>query len=151
MPHCPTDEPRAGSSRRVLRLSVPNELASVETARLQVLAFVEPYQLDPAALYRVELVLEEALMNRVMHAFPDGTVHETDVTLEVLADTAVLSFDDDGIAFDPTAVDVPTPALTGSDAPIGGRGLRLTRKAASAIEYRRVDGRNHVTVRLSRR
>jgi serine/threonine-protein kinase RsbW len=134
----------------VLRLSVPNTLAAIEALRLRVRAFIEPYRLNPRVVYRLELVLEEALMNRKMHAFAEGSALETDVTVEVRADAVVLGFEDSGIPFDPTRDDVPLPVQSAGEAPLGGRGLLLTRKAASAIDYRRVGDRNQMTVRLAR-
>lgn len=131
-----------------LRLQVPNELAALEPARLEVLEFVAAQGLSQRLLYQLELVLEEALMNRLWHAFPDGGRHLTDLQLQVLPDEVVLIFEDDGIPFDPLAVPLPdAPSVAG----LGGRGLMLIRRAASACQYQRVGQRNRHTVHLARR
>ncbi|MGZ8982292.1 MAG: ATP-binding protein, partial [Burkholderiaceae bacterium] len=67
MSNC-TTEPGAKS----LTLDVPNEFEALERTRLAIRDFVAPLQLPPRVVYRLELVLEEALMNRLLHAFPDG-------------------------------------------------------------------------------
>jgi anti-sigma regulatory factor (Ser/Thr protein kinase) len=133
-----------------LTLSVPNELAAIEPARQRLLAFVADLHLEAAPIYRLELVLEELLMNRVMHAFPDAGRHLTDVTLCIEPDELALCFEDDGIAFDPSKVPARATATSLAEIPDGGLGLVLVRKAATSCEYRRVAGRNRFTVRLGR-
>jgi anti-sigma regulatory factor (Ser/Thr protein kinase) len=137
----------------MLRLQVPGEAAALEPARLAVMAHLrealgaEP---PPRLAYRVELVLEEALMNRAWHAWPDGGRHHTVLCCEVRADEVVLRFDDDGVAFDPLRAAAPALPATLDEARPGGLGLMLTRKAASALHYERRDGRNLLTVHLAR-
>lgn len=133
-----------------LHLRVANQLAALDDARHQVLAYLAQHALDPKLLYQLELVLEETLMNRVWHAFPAGRGGETEITVTVHADELELVFSDDGLPFDPLASD-PRPAPTSlADAQIGGLGLMLTRKAARSCDYVRRDHRNVFTVRLAR-
>jgi anti-sigma regulatory factor (Ser/Thr protein kinase) len=133
-----------------LRLQVANEVAALEPVRLAVLDFIAGQGLGERLVYQLELVLEEVLMNRVLHAFPDGGRHLTELTLQLQPDALVLAFEDDGIPFDP--LDRPPPAAPASvlAAEPGGRGLMLIRKAASACRYERVGQRNRFTVYLAR-
>ncbi len=139
------------TGKAVLRLAVPNELAGIEPARQQVLAFVGASTLPEALVYRLELVLEETLMNRVWHAFPQGGRHMTDLTVQFDTDALELCFEDDGVPVDPMLVPVPQRPSSIENATPGGLGLLLTRKAASSCEYTRVDGRNRFRVRLDTR
>lgn len=141
-----TTEPGAGS----LTLIVPNEFEALERTRLEMRDFVAPLRLPARVIYRLELVLEEALMNRLRYAFPDGRRASTEVTLRVLPEDLLLRFEDDGIPFDPLQAAAPRTASSIEDATVGGLGLPLTRKAASACSYERLDGRNRFTVRLAR-
>ena len=133
------------------RLQVPNDMAALEPARLAALDFVVGHGLSDRLVFQLELVLEETLMNRLWHAFPDGGRHVTEVTLQLLPDTLVLQFDDDGVPFDPRQAAEPAPAASLEDARPGGLGLMLTRKAARTLDYERVAGRNRLTVQLARR
>jgi serine/threonine-protein kinase RsbW len=64
-------------------------------------------------------------------------------------EAVVLRFDDDGVPFDPSSGIDPAPAKSLEEARIGGFGLILVRRAASALDYTRTpDGRNRVTVTL---
>jgi sigma-B regulation protein RsbU (phosphoserine phosphatase) len=107
--------------------------------------------------FRVELVFEEVVANIVRHGVrPVGETH-VEVTLQTGPDVITLTFDDDGVAFDPSNAASPRPAPAGrADAPTtleaapdGGFGLMMVRRAASKMNYRRTaDARNHLTVQL---
>ena len=71
--------------------------ASAGVARLALLAHIATHALPPALVYRLELVLEEALMNRQWHAWPAGGQH-TALTVRVTADAVEMCFEDDGVA-----------------------------------------------------
>ena len=133
-----------------LRLSVPNVLASVDAARLAFDAHLAGAEMSARARYRLELVLEEALMNRVWHAFPEGGVHDIDLSLALRAEALELVVEDSGIAFDPLQAPPPAPATSLAEARPGGLGLMLTRKAALSCAYERRDGRNRLTVLIAR-
>jgi anti-sigma regulatory factor (Ser/Thr protein kinase) len=133
-----------------LHLAVANELSAIEPARVQVHDFVAPHRLSARLVYQLELVLEEALMNRLLHAFPGGGRHRTDVHLQVTPDALVLCFEDDGIAFDPGQRPPAQAPASLPEAHPGGLGLQLIRKAASSLHYERVNERNRFTVWLAR-
>jgi anti-sigma regulatory factor (Ser/Thr protein kinase) len=137
--------------RPSLALTVPNVLASVETARQAMLAHLRGADVSERALYQLELVLEEALMNRVWHAFPQGGQHAIDLVLELLPDALSLSVEDEGVAFDPMQAPPQRPAASLAEAEPGGLGLLLTRKAALSCTYLRQGGRNRFTVLIARR
>jgi len=159
LPHSPPEREPHNGEARMLRLAVPNELAAIETTRTQVLAFLSGYSLPARTVYRLELVLEETLMNRLMHAFPEGGHHTTDLSVRLEPPMSpgdelgelVLCFEDDGVPFDPLQAAPPRPLESTGDVPVGGFGLMLTRKAASACHYERIGARNRFTVRLAGR
>lgn len=159
MPHSLPERPSPDGQVRGLTLNVPNELAAIETTRSQVLDFLRGHSLSERTIYRLELVLEETLMNRLMHAFPDGGAHFTRLSVQPAPPTSteeesgelVLCFEDDGVPFDPLHDAPPAPHAPLADAPPGGFGLMLTRKAARACHYERIGERNRFTVRLATR
>jgi len=99
-------------------------------------------------------VFEEVVANIVRHgARPSGETH-IEVILEACPGVITLTFQDDGVAFDPCSgaaagrASVAAPANL-DDAPDGGFGLIMVRRAASKMRYRRTaDARNHLTVEL---
>lgn len=132
-----------------MRVILGNRLEELEPARQAMLAHLAPVPLSPQVLFKLELVLEETFMNLIWHAFKDGDERAIELTVQRGADEVVLGFTDDGVPFDPTlAADPPTPASL-ADAPVGGRGLALVRRAAKRIEYRRSGDRNHLHIAVA--
>jgi serine/threonine-protein kinase RsbW len=94
-------------------------------------------------------VFEEITANIVAHGSPDGHALEVWVTLEDRGDSIVLTFEDNGVPFDPRTRADPPPQKSLEEARIGGYGLLLVRHAASSIDYQRTAaGRNRLIVRL---
>jgi anti-sigma regulatory factor (Ser/Thr protein kinase) len=107
--------------------------------------------LDGTARYNAELVFEELVANIVKHGAPDRHALEVRFTLEVRPDSIILTFDDNGVAFDPRGRPDPLPQKSLDEARIGGYGLMLVRRAASSLDYlRTADGHNRLTVKLPR-
>ena len=106
--------------------------------------------LDGAARYNVELVFEEIVANIVKHGAPDGHELEVRVTLQAGRDSMSLTFEDNGVSFDPRTAH-PLPPRSLDDGRIGGWGMLLVRHATSSIDYlRTAEGRNRLTVQLQR-
>jgi len=108
--------------------------------------------LDAAARYDCELIFEEIVDNIVSHGAVGNRAPDVHVTLEHGGDSIVLTFDDDGLPFDPRGRPDPVPAKSLEEATIGGFGLMLVRHAASSLEYERTaEERNRLTVKVRRR
>jgi len=60
---------------------------------------------------------------------------------------AVITFRDSGVPFDPLQKEEPDTTLTAEEREIGGLGIFLVRKTMDAMEYRREDGFNVLTIR----
>lgn len=132
-----------------LRLTLANRLDALEPARQAMVAYLALAELSPKVVFKLELVLEETFMNLLWHAFKDAAEHVIELTVQLHPDEVVLSFKDDGVPFDPTvAADPPRPASI-ADAPVGGRGLALVRRAARHIEYRRSGAHNHLHIAVA--
>jgi anti-sigma regulatory factor (Ser/Thr protein kinase) len=133
------------------RLTPPGEAAAVGLARRQVLDFLAPHGLSRAVVFKVELVLEEALMNIVSYAFSGAGPHEIGLTVTLDDGQVVLCFEDDGMAFDPLQVQPPPTPTSIEEAVPGGLGIALMRRAATSIQYRRSGDRNELTIGVARR
>jgi serine/threonine-protein kinase RsbW len=106
---------------------------------------------DRRTRYNIELLFEEIVGNIVRYATPqDGELHVA-VSVDISADRIVMSFEDDGIPFDPCGrSDAPAPKAL-ADAPDGGFGLRIVRRVASSMRYERAAGQNRLLLTLSAR
>lgn len=134
-----------------LELRFSGTRADFERAFGQLRGALDSVQLDAAPRYSVELVFEEIVANIVRHGAPDARKSElhVHVTLELGLELMRLTFEDDGVAFDPRARPDPPPPQSLDYR--GGFGLLLVRHAASSLDYQRLaDGRNRLTVVLPR-
>jgi sigma-B regulation protein RsbU (phosphoserine phosphatase) len=95
-----------------------------------------------------ELVAEEVLTNVRQHGAVDSPA-EICVLAEVDAGGITLDFEDTGQAFDPLS-EIPPPDLDADDEQrsAGGFGFFLVRQLCHSLRYDRLDGRNHLQLRL---
>lgn len=138
------------SSHPPLVLTLASERRALEDARLAVNQFITVHALPPKALFHLELILEETLMNIVWHAFSDGAPHAIEVMVSITPDDVALRFDDAGAPFDPLQAEPPSRPATLNDAKVGGLGLMLVRELARSVAYERRDGRNLLDISVAR-
>lgn len=104
----------------------------------------------PASLAcALELCVEEAVANTIMHGSPSGAP-EVIVSVREQEATIVVRIEDDGSPFDPTAVPPPREATSLDAIGIGGLGVHLMRKFSQSMQYARADGRNCLTLIFAR-
>ena len=135
----------------VWRLRLPAVLESVD--RFQDLAreAATACGFSPEALFRLELALEETLVNVVNYAY--GEAGDGWVELSCSAgETGELTVEvtDGGRSFDPLSLPDPRTDATVAERPIGGLGVFLVRKMADSVSYRRSDDRNILTLTFRR-
>ncbi len=110
---------------------------------------LEGVTLTDRARFRIELVLEELVMNVVRHAHPKAAAldgHSFRLGVQVDADTLRMCLEDDGLPFDPAAApDVP-PSTSLSSARVGGLGLVLVHKSARSMRHERVGHLNRLWI-----
>lgn len=129
---------------RLLRFEAT--LAGVARAARTLRTLLDERGLTGRPRYSVELVFEEIASNIVLHGAPVSAV-TTEVALG--ADEVVLTFDDDGVPFDPRATPDPTFPTRLADARPGGLGIMLVRRRACRMDYERTaDHRNRLTVAI---
>ncbi|MDX2079474.1 MAG: ATP-binding protein [Terrimicrobiaceae bacterium] len=124
-----------------------NSFDAIGPAADRVVDFLAKAPDGAEAEYLARLALEELVTNIVKYGHEDKANHEIQVAADVCNGEFALCISDDGHEFDPTAATDPDTTLPAEERPIGGLGLFLVRNMADAMEYRREDGRNVVTVR----
>ena len=139
----------AGDGQQLL-LTLANDREGFDQTRLAVLQHLAPHGASQQLLFKVELILEETLMNVIWHAFPDNEVHPITMSVQVEPEDIVMHFEDDGMAFDPLLAPAPKLPTSIEKAVPGGLGLMLVRKYARSVAYERRAGRNCLTVRVAR-
>ena len=97
----------------------------------------------------VNLALEEALVNVILYAYPEGA--KGPITLTARADAARthIRFElrDGGKAYNPLLNEMPDLTLGIEERPIGGLGIFLIRKMMDELAYDRLGGENVLIMR----
>jgi anti-sigma regulatory factor (Ser/Thr protein kinase) len=125
----------------------PGTLAGFEAAARTLLDVLSSWPLDRATCYKIELAFEEIGTNIVLHGAP---TEDVEVTVSLHEQEVVLTFEHDGIEFDPRAHPAPVTPASIEDAKVGGLGIMLVKDLAARLDYERTaDRRNHLTVAIA--
>ena len=134
-------------ARELGSLTLPSELANLETFQAQLAAWAEQAGLEPKRIGMLTMALEELFVNICDYAYPDGpgpvwmNGRQEGVSF-------VVELIDEGPAFDPDSLAEPDLEAELEARSIGGLGWFLVRKIADRLESFRQDGRNIVRLTL---
>lgn len=129
------------------KLTIENHIEQLAGVATFVEELGEELGLSVEHVFNFNLVLEEAMTNVIMYAYPEGETHE--IWLTAIEQDGVVTFrvEDEGTAFDPTAVPDADVTLSAEERAIGGLGIFLIRQLMDEVEYQRVNGRNQLTMK----
>lgn len=130
------------------RLTIENQLENLTQVASFVEEICEELGLGADWAFNLNLVLEEAMTNVIMYAYPEGEKHEIWLLVQKEPDSMLtLVLEDEGIAFDPTEVPDADVTLSAEERPIGGLGIFLIRQIMDEVTYERANNRNILTMR----
>jgi sigma-B regulation protein RsbU (phosphoserine phosphatase) len=127
-------------------LTLPNDIETIPQLNEFIDTVAEEIGLDMSLTMSLNLAIEEAVVNVMEYAYPEG--EQGNVDIEVIADERWLTFiiSDNGIPFDPTTQKDADTTLSAEERPIGGLGIFLVRQLMDSINYQRKDGKNILTL-----
>jgi sigma-B regulation protein RsbU (phosphoserine phosphatase) len=129
------------------RLVLPNDIETIPQLNEFIDLVAEEVGLDMSLTMSLNLAMEEAVVNVMDYAYPNG--QKGNVDIEVTADQEWMTFviTDTGIAFDPTTKEDADTTLSAEERPIGGLGIFLVRQLMDDINYKREGNKNVLTLR----
>jgi serine/threonine-protein kinase RsbW len=104
-----------------------------------------PQVISADALFAVQLCLEEAVANIIMHGGTREDRLAIAIELERKGATLVAHIEDTGCEFDPTQFPPLSIAKSLEDAKVGDYGIHLMRCFTTGMHYERQEGRNRLT------
>ena len=127
-------------------LTLTNDLKRVPRLNTFIDEVCEANGFDMSATMQINLAIEEAVVNVMNYAYPEGTVGN--ITIEVKSNGSEVTFiiRDSGTPFDPTAKPEVDITLSAEDRAIGGLGIHLIRQIMDHINYERINGQNVLTL-----
>lgn len=130
------------------RLTLPARVQSVRVFHEFVRDGAAVVGLTSEDMDKLDLVLEEILVNIARYAY-EGGVGDVEVGYSTQGDGLLVEVTDRGRSYNPLEA-APAPDLTLglADRPIGGLGVLLVKQIVSSLSYRRQDGQNMVSFRF---
>ncbi len=107
------------------------------------------HQLPGEIVYKVNLILEEALTNIIKYAYKDTLTHDIRIEMTLKKHKLIIQIEAVGEDFDPLGAPPPKAQESISGSPVGGLGIHLVKQMADGIEYQRHHGRNILRARVS--
>ncbi|HEV2349980.1 MAG TPA: ATP-binding protein [Terriglobia bacterium] len=132
-----------------IRLKLPAQMESLRPFTAFVHRAAEEAAFPEMDLGRLDLVMEEVVVNVINYAYADGQPGSIEVGYLVEGPGKLsVQVCDGGRAFDPLAKDPPDLRLGLADRPIGGLGIFLVKQIAHNITYTREGERNILTFHI---
>lgn len=129
-----------------LEISLVNDLQELARIAERIDEFCEDRDLGPQIGYAVNLSVDEILTNTISYGYDDEEPHEIEIVVSMEGDAIVVVIVDDSTAFDLSQAPDADIESSVEERALGGLGLFLVHQMMDGVEYRRVDGRNVVTL-----
>lgn len=117
-----------------------------------VLSCAERAGIDDSRRGRIEIALEEILVNIFSYAYPNEpgelTIHCDCGPLET-GNVFAVEISDQGIPFDILSVPQPDLSAKVEDRPIGRLGIYFVKQLMDSVHYRYEEGRNILTITMN--
>lgn len=135
----------------IKEISLTNNVSQVPMLAAWVNAVGEELKLSSAAMFRLNLALEEAVVNVMNYAYPgeEGMpvfLRAESTLSEDGEERVVFTLTDEGVPFDPTKEAMPDVTLSAEERQIGGLGIFLVEQLMETVVYRRSEKRNVLTM-----
>ena len=131
---------------------MPASLESLEPFRSFVLDKAGELPFPPELIPKLELVLEELLVNVISYAYPEGLPGMIEVGCGAFEERMFcIQIRDQGRPFDPLGLPDPDLTLDLLERPVGGLGIYLVRQMAELVQYEYVEDSNQLTCCFSYR
>ena len=137
------------SNAIIFHLELPNRLSELERLNPWLEQCANTIGLSARGTFRLQLLLEEIVMNIFENAYVDEAEHLIDIRLNAWEEGLTIRIEDDGVPFDQTVVP-EKPIVTDIETiQIGGLGLRLISAYSDQQNYQRRDDKNILTLKIT--
>lgn len=119
-----------------------------EIARMFTLleGFCQSHGISEDDMFNVRLVLDEAVINVIVHGYDDTRDHDINVALALDGSLLSIHIDDDGVAYNPLDAPPPRFDLPIEQRRIGGLGVHIMKTLAQSVDYHRTNDRNNLDI-----
>ena len=128
------------------KLILQNEVVEISKLAIFIEELGEEFGLSPELVFNLNLVLEEAVSNVILYAYPKEEHQTISLIARKKDNQLIFVLTDSGKEFDPTQAPDADITLSAEDRPIGGLGIFLIRQIMNTVEYQRIEGKNVLTL-----
>lgn len=128
------------------KLILKNEISEISKLAIFIDEIAEEMCLGPELVFNLNLVLEEAVSNVILYAYPKEEHQEIVLLVRKKDDSIIFVLTDSGKEFDPTLAPDADITLSAEERQIGGLGIFLIRQIMNKVEYQRINGQNVLTL-----
>lgn len=129
-----------------IHITLPNDVQTVPQLNIFVDEACEAAEFDMSITIKINLAIEEAVVNVMSYAYPNGMKGAVDIDAQITDEELKFVISDNGIPFDPTSLAEVDTTLSAEERAIGGLGIHLIRQIMDTIHYEHTDGRNVLTL-----
>ena len=133
------------TSSREIR--IVNDLEEISRIQEFIEELGNDLNLSSETIMNINLSLEEAVVNVIMYAYPEGEHHEILLKVTVSPQQLIFLLTDRGQSFDPTQVPDTDIKLPIEERGIGGLGIFLIRSIMNEVSYLRLKEENRLIMK----
>jgi sigma-B regulation protein RsbU (phosphoserine phosphatase) len=129
-------------------ITLQNQATQIRILERFVQSIADYFKISDDLTNKINMALEEAVINIISYAYPAGGNHQFSIDVEHRASLQLLTFIiiDDGIQFNPFEQEAPDITLSAADRPIGGLGIHIIREVTYKHSYAYEDNKNVLTL-----
>ena len=139
-----TQQPSGNKLER--QLTLQNDVQETPLLGTFVEDICEELGINVPTAMKMNLAIEEAVVNVMKYAYPEGQKGEVRIKAEANDTRLTFIISDDGQPFDPSAYGEVDITQSIDERKIGGLGIHLVRLIMDNISYERLDGQNILTL-----
>jgi serine/threonine-protein kinase RsbW len=131
------------------RLELDSRLSELSRVQPWIASLAHEYGFEEEALFAMQLCIEEALANVVLHGYRSEAGHPIVIEASVAAGILSFTIDDNAPPFSPVGALVQSDTAnhdTLESIQPGGNGIRLLYRFAGSLAYERLCDRNRLTI-----
>ena len=131
------------------QLKVKADTAELDNVLSFADAILEELGCSVKAQMQIDIAIEEIFVNIAHYAYPEA---EGEAVISVDSGegpSVTITFEDEGIPYDPLKNEDPDITLSAEDRPIGGLGIFMVKKSMDEVSYEYKDGKNRLTIKKS--
>ena len=131
------------------QLKVKADTAELDNVLSFADAILEELGCSVKAQMQIDIAIEEIFVNIAHYAYPEAEGAAVISVDSGEGPSVTITFEDEGIQYDPLKNEDPDITLSAEDRPIGGLGIFMVKKSMDEVSYEYKDGKNRLTIKKS--